>query len=214
VSRIGEDAVGSKKKSIHDSQRDTDRVKALREQFTLYLSHEQIQQLRFLDESGVNMGMTRGYGRALPHQRVVEGTTGYSGAHYTLVASVGLTGIQAPFMFEGAMNRDLFDAYVDQILIPTLKRGDILILDNLSAHKLPDFDDRLAPYGVKVIFLPPYSPDLNPIEKCWSKIKTALRKAKARTFDALVQALIQAFADISPQDVQHWFAHSGFSYTD
>jgi transposase len=161
-------------------------VKALREAFTLHLNAEQIKRLRFLDESGVNLGMTRLYGRAEPGQRVVESTSGYSGAHYTVVATLGIDGVSAPFTFEGAMNLDTFDMYVNQVLLPELRPGDVLVLDNLSAHKLPDLEDRLARQGVGVIFLPPYSPDLNPIEKCWSKVKTALRKAKARTFVALV----------------------------
>jgi transposase len=102
--------------------------------------------------------------------------------------------------------------YLDQILIPDMKPGEVLILDNLSAHKLPDLEDQLAAHGLCVIFLPPYSPDFNPIEKCWSKVKTALRAAKARTFDTLVDAIKSAFADVSSHDALHWFAHSGYSY--
>jgi transposase len=93
---------------------------------------------------------------------VVESTSGYSGAHYTVVATLGMNGVGAPFMFEGAMNRDTFDMYVDQVLLPELQPGDVLVLDNLRAHKLSDLEDRLAQRGVGVIFLPPYSPDLNP----------------------------------------------------
>jgi transposase len=184
----------------------------LREAFTLRVSSEQIRQFRFLDESGVNLGMTRLYGRAAPGQRVVESTSGYSGAHYSLVATLSMDGVQAPFMFEGAMNRDIFDMYLDQVLIPDMKPGEVLVLDNLSAHKLPDLEDRLAQHGLRVIFLPPYSPDFNPIELCWSKVKAALRAAKARTFDTLVDAIKAAFADVSPTDVLHWLSHCGYSY--
>jgi transposase len=185
-------------------------VKALREAFTLRLSAEQVQRFRFLDESGLHLGMTRLYGRAEPGMRVVESTSGYSGAHYTVVATLGMNGVSAPFMFEGAMNRDTFDLYVDQVLLTELQPGDVLVLDNLSAHKLSDLEDRLAQHGVRVIFLPPYSPDLNPIEKCWSKVKTALRAAKARTFDALVEAIKLAFESISLDDASRWFAHCGY----
>jgi transposase len=215
VSGTGRIGAGAKKKSIHDSQRDTERVSILREAFrqnTLHLSVEQVKRFRFLDESGVNLGMTRLYGRAEPGKRVVEGTSGYSGAHYTIVATLGMNGVRvrAPFMFEGAMNRDTFDLYLDQVLLPDLQPGDVLVLDNLSAHKLPDLQARLAQYGVDVIFLPPYSPDLNPIEKCWSKVKTALRAAKARTFEALVVAIKQALHSVSLDDAVHWFAHCGY----
>lgn len=191
-------------------------MKALREAFTQHLEHtlrlnnEQIKRFRFLDESGVHLGMTRLYGRAEPGQRVVESTAGYSGAHYTVVATLGLNGVSAPFMFEGAMNGHIFDTYLDHVLLPELQPGDVLVLDNLSAHKRPDLADRLAQRGVSVIFLPPYSPDLNPIEKCWSKVKTALRAAKARTFDALVEAIKHALQSISPDDAAHWFAHCGY----
>ena len=210
-SGVGRYGAAAKKKSIHDSQRETERVKALREAFTLRLSGEQIQRFRFLDESGVNLGMTRLYGRAEPGQRVVESTPGYSGAHYTVVATLGIAGVSAPFMFEGAMNKDIFEMYLEQVLIPDMQPNEVLILDNLSAHKLADLDVRLAEHGIRAIFLPPYSPDLNPIEKCWSKVKTALRAAKARTFDALVEAIKLAFDSVSFEDALHWFAHSGFS---
>ena len=180
---------------------------------TRWLSTTDVEQLRrfhFLDEAGVHLGMTRLYARAEPGERVVEGTPGYSGAHYTVVATLGIAGVGAPLVFEGAMNRDTFDGYVDQVLLPTLAPGDMLVLDNLSAHKLPDLEDRLAQHGVGVLFLPPYSSDFNPIEQCWSKMKTALRAAKARTFDALVDALRTALRSISTDDAAHWFAHCGY----
>ena len=168
--------------------------------------------------------MTRTYGRAQPGERVVETTSGYSGAHYTIVATLGSDGVRAPFMFEGAMNSDTFDLYIDKVLLPDLKRRDVLVLDNLSAHKLPDLEARLAKHGVEVIFLPPYSPDLNPIEKAWkppsegwSKMKTALRGAKARTYKsgpprghALLKAIKPALLSISSQDASNWFAHCGY----
>lgn len=192
-------------------------MKALREAWvqahTLRLSVLDVEQLRrwhFLDETGVHLGMTRLYGRAAPGERVVEGTPGYSGAHYTLVATLGVDGVAAPLLFEGAMNRDTFDSYVDQVLLPTLAAGDVLVLDNLSAHKLPDLTQRLAQKGVAVIFLPPYSSDFNPIELCWSKIKTALRAVKARTCEALIEALKAALRSVSVGDALHWFTHCGY----
>jgi transposase len=158
--------------------------------------------------------MTRLYGRAQPGQRVVESTSGYSGAHYTLVATLGIDGVSAPFMFEGAMNQEIFDMYLDYVLIPDMQPGEVLLLDNLSSHKLPDLEERLAKHGIRVIFLPPYSPDFNPIEKCWSKVKAALRRAKARTFDSLVDAIKLAFDSVSFIDALHWFAHCGYSYAN
>ncbi len=169
-----------------------------------------LEHLKFLDESGVNLGLTRLYGRAAPGERVVEATPGISGAHYTLVAALGLKGIQAPLLFEGAMTALTFQVYVADVLAPTLHRGDILLLDNLSAHKPDPARAILEARGVQVIFLPPYSPDLNPIEKCWAKVKEALRAAKARTWDDLLVAVREALLSVSRRDVLAWFAHCGY----
>lgn len=156
-------------------------MKCLRAAFAVRITEELtdvLHRLKFLDESGVNLGLTRLYGRAAPGQRVVEATPGMSGAHYTLVAALGLKGVQAPLLFEGAMTRLTFEAYIEDVLAPTLRRGEIVLMDNLSAHKSDYVRATLEARGVQVIFLPPYSPDLNPIEKGWAKVKQALRAAK------------------------------------
>lgn len=169
-----------------------------------------LARLKFLDECGVNLGLTRLYGRAAPGQRVVEATPGLSGVPYTVVAALGVKGVQAPLLFEGAMTTVTFETYIEDVLIPTLRRGDILLMDNLSAHKGGHTQATLAERGVPVIFLPPYSPDLNPIEKCWAKVKEALRAAKARTWEDLVVALREALLSVSRSDVLAWFAHCGY----
>jgi transposase len=167
--------------------------------------------LKFIDESGVNLGLTRLFGRATPGQRVVEATPGTSGPHYTVVAAVGLDGVQAPWLLEGTLNTVGFETYVEQILAPTLQAGDWVVLDNLSVHKCSPVRSAIEASGAQVIFLPPYSPDLNPIELCWAKVKTALRAAKARTWDALVDALASALRAVSPDDIQAWFSHCGYA---
>jgi len=167
--------------------------------------------LKFIDESRANLGFTRQYGRAAPGRRVIETTPGTSGAHYTMVATLGLSGVEAPWLFEGAMNTNTFETYVEQVLIPTLRPGDWVICDNLSAHKSNPTRSLIEACGARVIFLPPYSPDLNPIELCWSKVKTALRTAKARTFDVLIDAVADALRSVSPADIQAWFAHCGYA---
>jgi transposase len=169
------------------------------------------EHLKFIDESGVNLGLTRLCGRAAPGQRVVEATPGTSGPHYTVVAAVGLRGVQAPWLLEGAMNTVSFETYVEQILTPTCKVGDWVLLDNLSVHKGSPVRSAIEARGARVIFLPPYSPDLNPIELCWAKVKTALRAAKARNGDDLVDALATALRSVSPDDVQAWFIHCGYA---
>ena len=172
-----------------------------------------LPRLHFLDEFGAHLGLTRTYGRAAPGQRVSEGTPDYSGPHYTVVASLGLAGIQAPWVVQGAMNGATFATYAQHELGPSLQAGDILIMDNLSAHKNAEARAWLQARGVQIIDLPPYSADFNPIELCWSKVKQALRAAKARTFDALIEALATALHSVVPEDAQAWFAHCGYPST-
>ena len=205
--------LAAKKKSLHDSQRETPRVKALREDFqTQFVDtlDKFVKRLKFLDESGAHLGLTRLCGRAAPGQRVVEATPGYSGPHYTLVATLGWQEVTAPWIFEGSMNSTTFEVYVRTQLLPTLHRGDILVMDNLSAHTGETIRQLVEAKGARLEFLPPYSPDFNPIELCWSKVKTALREAKARTLDDLVDAIAQALRSISFTDIQNWFAHCGY----
>ena len=170
-----------------------------------------LKRLKFIDESGAHLGLTRLCGRAAPGQRIVEATPGYSGPHYTLVATLGWQEVTAPWIFEGSMDRLAFEAYVRSQLLPTLRRGDIVVLDNLSAHTGETIRQLIEAQGARVQFLPPYSSDFNPIELCWSKIKTALRAAKARTLDALLEALAQALRSISLTDIHAWFAHCGYA---
>lgn len=169
-----------------------------------------LEQLKFLDESGAHLGLTRLCGRAAPGERVPEGTPGYSGAHYTVVAALSLTGISAPWVFEGAMNAVAFRAYVEHELAPSLEPGDIVILDNLSAHKDAGARSLIEARGARLLFLPPYSPDFNPIELAWATVKKALRAAKARTLDALVEALRKALLAITPEHAEAWFSHCGY----
>lgn len=170
-----------------------------------------VKHLKFLDEIGTTLGLTRLFGRAAPGERVVEATPGHSGPHYTVVAAMGLEGVTAPLLLEGAMNARWFETYVEAVLAPTLQAGDIVLLDNLSAHKGQKIRTAIEAQGARLIFLPPYSPDFNPIEQCWAKVKTALRAAKARTLDSLVEAVAEALRSISPEDAKGWFAHCGYA---
>ena len=189
-------------------------MKALRQDYQLRFVEsldKLVKRLKFLDESGTHLGLTRLYARAAPGQRIAEATPGYSGPHYTVVATLGWKEVTAPWILEGAMDRVAFEAYVRSQLLPTLRRGDIVVMDNLSAHTGETIRQLIEAQGARLQFLPPYSSDFNPIELCWSKIKTALRAAKARTFDALVEALTKALRSISLTDIQDWFAHCGYA---
>ncbi len=166
--------------------------------------------LKFIDESGVNLGLTRLFGRAGPGERVCEATPGYSGTHYTVIAALGLSAVTAPWVLTGAMTREAFEVYVAQVLAPTLTAGDVVLMDNLNVHKSETARRAIEAQGARLEYLPPYSADWNPIEKCWAKIKTVLRRLKARTFETLVDALDQAFQSITPEDARAWFEHGGY----
>ena len=168
-----------------------------------------LKHLKFVDESGVNLGLTRRFGRAAPGQRVVEAVPGDAGPRYTLIAALGWRGVQASWLLKGALDRVAFEVYLERVLIPTLRHGAIVWLDNLPPHKGAHAPHLIEAQGACLEFLPPYSPDLNPIELCWSKVKTALRRAKAREFDSLLDALADAFRAVSHADVESWFAHCG-----
>ena len=170
-----------------------------------------VERFKFLDESGVNLSMTRLYGRAAPDQRVVDSTPLPSGARTTTLAVIGSTGITAPLVLSGAVNGNIFYGYIAQCVVPTLTPGDILFMDNLSAHKVAGIETLIEACGAHLIYLPPYSADFNPIELAWSKVKTSLRRLKARTFPDLIKALKQALLAITLQDVQEWFAHCGYA---
>jgi transposase len=198
---------------LHDSQRDTPRVQHLRQRFRKYIQvplRQLAAQLKFIDESGSNLGLTRAFGRAAPGTRVTEGTPGYSGKHYTFVAALGLRAVTAPWLLEGAMTQDAFETYVGAVLAPTLQQGDVVLIDNLNVHQSEGTERLIGARGARLQFLPPYSSDLNPIELCWAKVKTMLRKLKARTVEALVNALCVAFESITPNDLHNWFAHCGY----
>ena len=171
------------------------------------------EKLHFIDEIGTHWGLTRfaQRGRAAPGERVVEATPGYSGPHYTTVAALSLQGVQAPWLLKGSMDGPAFEAYVQHVLAPVLREGDWVVMDNLAPHKHAIIRELIEARGAQVEFLPPYSPDLNPIEKCWSKVKAWLRKTKARTYDELLDALALALRAVSPQDAAAWFAHCGYA---
>jgi transposase len=164
-----------------------------------------------LDESGAKTTMTRLYGRAPRHQRVGEAAPAGRWQTTTMIAVVGRNGPQAPFIFDGPIDGEVFRTYVTEVLAPSLKKGDVLVMDNLSTHK-----DRLArgailATGAQILDLPPYSPDFNPIEAMWSKIKAFLRKQKARTPEALWDTIADALKTISQNDIQGWFRKCGYS---
>jgi transposase len=129
-----------------------------------------------------------------------------------MISSVRSDGTTTCMTVEGATNTEVFRAYVTEVLLPTLHPGDVLVMDNLSAHKNKHTLDLLAAAGVQALFLPPYSPDLNPIELMWSKVKNLLRSAEARTQEELQEAIASALSSVTSKDAINWFAHCGYSF--
>lgn len=186
-------------------------MKRKRSLFRKEVAELDVKRFKFLDESGVNLSLTRRYGRAAPDQRVVDATPQPSGPQTTTLAVIGWTGITAPLVLSGAVNGTTFYGYLQQCVGPTLQPGDILFMDNLSAHKVAGLDELIRSRGAYLMYLPPYSPDFHPIELAWSKVKTILRRLKARTFPDLIEALRPALLAITPQDIHAWFAHCGYA---
>jgi len=169
-----------------------------------------IEKLVFLDETGASTNMTRLYGRAPKGHRCVDSAPLGHWETTTFVAALRHDRITAPMLTDGPMNGDVFLAYVTHFLCPTLRPGDIVILDNLSSHKVPGVEEAINAVGASLRPLPPYSPDLNPIENLFAKLKARLRKAATRTTNILWEEFGKFLACFSPQECANYFAASGY----
>ena len=169
-----------------------------------------LNRFKFIDESGVNLAMTRLYGRAPRGERAQGSAPINYGENLTIIGALGASGLSALMTVDGATDGDIFRIYVGEVLCPTLREGDIVVMDNLGARKVRGIREAIEGCGAKLIYLPPYSPDLSPIERCWSKIKTALRAIGARTRRALERAIKKTLSTITESDALAWFAHCGY----
>ena len=167
-------------------------------------------KLVFLDESGVNVNMTRFYGRAKGKKRVYDYVPAKRIKRTTLLSSVRLDGTIVKKIFQGALNGKIFLDYIKNILVPTLHEGDVVVMDNLSCHKVKGVKEAIESVKASVLYLPPYSPDFNPIEMMWSKIKSLLRKWKARTSDVLDSFILKAFSSVTTENIHNWFSECGY----
>lgn len=156
--------------------------------------------------------MTRLRGRALRGERVHASTPHGHWHTTTMISSIRLDGTTACMAIEGATDTEVFQTYTREVLGPTLRPGDIVIMDNLAPHKNEETRSWIEAAGAQILFLPAYSPDFNPIEKMWSKVKAALRRAEARTQPALLDAIASALQSVTSQDALNWFASSGYSF--
>jgi transposase len=195
---------------LQAAERNARRVQQARITYGEQLAAVDVQRLKFVDESGVNLALTRLYGRAPTGERAVGSAPRNYGANVTLLGALGVTGLAALMTVEGATDGAVFRAFVEQVLCPTLAAGDIVVMDNLSVHKVAGIREAIEGCGAQLLYLPPYSPDLSPIEQCWSKLKTILRGVGARTREALETAITEAMERITGSDAIAWFAHCGY----
>jgi transposase len=170
-------------------------------------------RLVFIDETGTSTRMTRLYGRAPIGRRLRAKAPFGHWQTQTLIAGLRCHGLTAPFVVDAPMNRAIFEAYVETQLAPTLEKGDVVILDNLAAHKSAKAERAVRERGAWILFLPPYSPDLNPIEMAFAKLKTLLRKKAARTIDAIFNAIGEICDLYSPTECQNYFKAAGYGPT-
>jgi transposase len=172
-------------------------------------------RLVFVDECGTHTSMTRLYSRAPKGERAYGKVPRNRGKNTTLIASMTLEeGIGASMVSEGATDAKVFEAYVEHFLAPTLEEGQVVVMDRLPAHRTGRVGELIEERGAELRFLPSYSPDLNPIEEAFSKIKGVLRKAAARTKEALIEAIAQALSAVTPRDAKGWFKHCGYNIED
>jgi transposase len=197
----------AKKKSIGATERNEEERTTWREN----ASQLPTEDLVFLDECGSNIALTPLYARAPKGERARGKVPRNRGKNTTLIAALSLSGMGATLILEGSANTTAFELYIEQILAASLHPGQIVIMDNLQAHKSARVKQAIEAKGCQLLFLPGYSPDLSPIEEAFSKLKTLLRRAGARTREALEEAIAQALLTITLQDAQGWFQHCGYS---
>ena len=196
-----------KKKTLHASEAESERVQKLRKEYWTTIGEVKLSDLVFIDETGVNLAMTRGYARALKGKRAYSKCPFNRGRNVTLIGAITMSGLLASFTFQGWTNKDAFLTYVTSVLVPQLWPGACVVMDNLPAHKATEVREAIESVGARVEFLSPYSPDFNPIENCWSKLKEYLRSQESRTYEELDQAITEAINLVTDNDIIGWFTH-------
>ncbi len=179
----------------------------MRREYWTTIGEVKLSDLVFIDETGVNIAMTRHFARAVKGKRAYGKCPNNRGKNITLIGAIALNGFLAPFTFEGWTNKEAFLTYVKEVLLPELWPGACVVMDNLPAHKATKVKELIESVGAKVVFLSPYSPDFNPIENCWSKIKEYLRSQESRNPEDLNQAINEAIDLVTDEDIIGWFTH-------
>jgi len=189
-------------------------VKAARDKWFDAFKDVRLEQLVFLDEFGAATNMTRRYARGKVGQRIVSKTPHGHWKLLSTIAALDATGVFTGCTFDVAVNTDLFMTFVEKFLVPALRPGQVVVMDNLPAHKSPRVDAAIAATGARLLRLPPYSPDFNPIEMAISKVKTMLRSLAVRKVSELFEAIGTALASVTPADAASYIRHCGYAATD
>jgi transposase len=181
-----------------------------REAFVTEVAAVEPGQLVFLDESGSNISMAREYGRSPRGERIVERVPRNRGTVTTMIGALALNGLRALMTNEGGTSKEVFMRFLRDYLVPALRRGDVVVMDNLGAHHADGVRELIESAGARVLYLPAYSPDLNPIEEFWSKLKYLLKTFAARTACELLKAIELAKTFVTVEDAEGWFRDSGY----
>jgi transposase len=192
-------------------EQDRPDVAQRRQLWRFWQAHLHPEQLVFIDETGAHTKLARLYGRAFRGQRLVAKVPYGHWKTTTFVGALRVAGITAPLVVDGPMNGAVFRAYVEQQLVATLRPGDTVIMDNLAAHKVAGIRQAIEAVGAQLVYLPPYSPDLNPIELAFAKFKTLLRSAAARAVDQLEMAIASCLDQVTNSECRNYFRHCGYS---
>jgi transposase len=203
----------AQKKTAHAAEQDRPDILTRREKWFEGQLDLDRERLVFIDETWASTNMARHYGRSPRGQRLRASVPHGHWKTTTFVAGLRLTGIAAPFVLDGPMNRDAFETYVAKVLAPELRPGDVVIMDNLSSHKGPRVGELIEAAGASLRYLPPYSPDFNPIENAFAKLKALLRKTAARTVDALWATIGSLVDTFTPAECANYFAAAGYDAT-
>ena len=203
--------VSALKKTLHASEQDRADVARKRKFWKLYQGLVSASRLIFIDETWAKTNLTRLHGRCARGKRLIAKVPHGHRKTLTFVAGLRCDGIVAPCVLDGPIDGDSFLAWIEQFLAPTLRPGDIVVMDNLSSHKKPAIRRALRAVGAKLFYLPPYSPDLNPIEQAFSKLKTLLRKANARTVEQVEKCIAKLIREILPTECVNYFKGAGYA---
>ena len=195
------------KKTFYPDLKGTERVQRARVEFWQQVQTFLANDLIFIDESGVNLAMTRLRARSPEGKRAYSPKPTKRGQNVSIIGALGFNGVVADYSLMGATDGLTFEAFISQKLVPKLWTGACVVMDNCSVHLGETVRELIEAAGAKLIYLPPYSPDFSPIENCWSKLKSRLKAIGARTYPDLAKAIEEAFSEVSLDDIRSWFTH-------